>query len=172
MDTHERFTRLWTQAQPAVRGFLVAALGDHHAADDVTQEVAVALLKQVQGEAWPDHFTGWAIAMAKNKARMFFRSRARSPLVFDDALLDQAASAWEEMLPEMQPREAALRDCVRGLPEKSARLVRLRYIDGLAFDELARRVGMTSVAARVALNRLRSALRECIERRLTTEVMS
>jgi RNA polymerase sigma-70 factor (ECF subfamily) len=93
-------------------------------------------------------------------------------LVFDDALLEAAADAWEELLPELQPRTAALHDCIRRLPGRAGELIQLRYLEALKLDEVAARLGMSAVAARVALNRVRAALRDCVERKLGREALA
>ena len=46
IDDHERFTRCWTHAQGAIAGYVSAVIGDPNVADDVLQDVAVALLRK------------------------------------------------------------------------------------------------------------------------------
>ena len=48
-------------------------------------------------------------------------------------------------------------------------MVRLRYYDELTAEEIAQRVGGTGAAVRVALQRIRQQLRECVERQLRAE---
>jgi RNA polymerase sigma-70 factor (ECF subfamily) len=165
MNIPEQFTRSWTLAQPAVRGLVFALVPDFHAAQDLMQDVAVALMNQFETGRQPDHFTAWALGIARNKVLMYYRTRSRSRVVFDEALIEAAAEAWEDMLPEVEPRANALRDCVADLPARSGEIVRLRYLEGMPFDAVADRLGMTSVATRKAMGRIFTALRECIDRK-------
>ena len=52
---------------------------------------------------------------------------------------------------------------------KSRRLLNLRYVDDLSAADIAKSVGSTSGAVRVLLTRARSALADCVQRRLATE---
>ena len=63
-------------------------------------------------------------------------------------------------------RADALRACVERLPEKSRRLLELRYEDDLPCDEIAARVGSSIDAVYQNLSRIRGRLEECVRRRL------
>jgi RNA polymerase sigma-70 factor, ECF subfamily len=168
----EEFTRAWTEAQPFVRGFLAFSVPDFHAAEDILQDVGMALLRQFQEGAVPEPSQVWAVGIARKKVLMYLRSRSRSQLVFDEDVINLAAAAYEDMLPELQLRSTALHECVTHLAGRSGELVRLRYIENLSYDEIAKRLGMTAVAARVGLCRVRDALKNCIERRMAVEARS
>lgn len=62
---------------------------------------------------------------------------------------------------------AALERCAGQLPASSAQLIELRYQRALNFGEIAARIGRTVEATRQQLARIRLALRDCIEKRLT-----
>ncbi len=47
--------------------------------------------------------------------------------------------------------------------------LRLRYFEELSAEEIARRAGANGASLRVALQRVREQLRECIERRMQAE---
>jgi DNA-directed RNA polymerase specialized sigma24 family protein len=60
----------------------------------------------------------------------------------------------------------ALRDCLQTLTGRVARIVRHKYMQGLAAVEIAERVRMDAAAVRMALSRARQLLRGCVEKRL------
>ena len=60
----------------------------------------------------------------------------------------------------------ALKECVRGLPEKSLRLLKSRYEEEHSAQDIAEEFSMNPPAVRKALERLRIALRECMEERI------
>jgi DNA-directed RNA polymerase specialized sigma24 family protein len=73
---------------------------------------------------------------------------------------DESADLWER-------RQQALDECVAALPEKSRRLLSLRYEGRESVENVAGRVGQSFDAVTKALYRLRQALSDCIERKLS-----
>jgi RNA polymerase sigma factor (sigma-70 family) len=57
-----------------------------------------------------------------------------------------------------------LEQCMSKLTPKQLALLRLRYSEDLASQEMAHQVGSTAGAIRVMLNRIRTKLLECIDR--------
>ena len=45
-DRQIRFTKLWTEAQPAVADYVQAVVRDSHAAKDIVQNTAIVLLRK------------------------------------------------------------------------------------------------------------------------------
>ena len=165
-DNHEQFTRLWTEAQSIVAGYLCAVVPDFQEAEDLLQEVAVILLRKFPEYNPQKPFVGWAIGVAKREVLMARRRHARSRIIYQADLMDRLAEVCEELTPELEERSRALRECVRTVQGRAAELLRLRYEECLKFDAIAGRVGMAIVAVRVMLSRTRATLRECIERKL------
>jgi RNA polymerase sigma-70 factor (ECF subfamily) len=166
MDSHEQFTRLWTEAQPILAGYLSAVVPDFQEAEDLLQEVAVVLLRKFSEYDSERPFVGWAIGIAKFEVLMARRRHARNRIFYQEDLLERLGEAYEEMAPELEDRSRALHDCVRTLQGRASELVRLRYKEALTSDAIAVRASMAVVAVRVALSRARAALRDCIERKL------
>lgn len=166
MNWNERFTRLWTEAQPRVAEYLFACAPDFHAAEDMLQNVAVALLRKFPEYDETRPFVGWAIGIAKIEILRHRRKQATSLLEFRPELADELAHDLVEMMPELDRRTDALRRCTQGLQGRSGEILRLRYGDDLKPREIASRLGLNSLIVRVTLNRVRDVLRKCIERRL------
>ena len=165
-DNPEQFTRLWTEAQPILAGYLCAVVPDFQEAEDLLQDVAVVLLRKFPEYKPEQPFVGWAIGVAKREVLMSRRRHARSRIFYQADLMERLAEVCEELTPELEERSRALRECVRTVPGRAAELLRLRYEECLKFDLIAARVGMAAVAVRVMLSRTRATLRECIERKL------
>ena len=164
MESHEQFTRLWTQVQAPVAAFLGAVVPDLREAEDLLQEVAVILLRKF-GEYDPARpFLPWAMGVARLEALSARRDRARHPLVRRPDLLEAVQEAAEEAAPEMQQRTRALRDCIRRLKARPLRLVQLRYEEDLKPQEIASRLGVQPGAVRTGLSRVRDVLQACIGR--------
>ena len=168
-EDHERFTRCWTQAKNAVAGYVAAMVPDQHAADDVIQDIAVVLMRK-----FPDYdptrpFLAWAMGIAKMEILSERRDRARAAARFGSETIESLASAWQELLPEVDERKRALTACLEAVEGRRLELLKLRYEQALPPQRIAERMGMAAGAVRVALARARTALQSCIERRLAAE---
>ncbi|MEE2934490.1 MAG: sigma factor-like helix-turn-helix DNA-binding protein [Planctomycetota bacterium] len=58
---------------------------------------------------------------------------------------------------------------MENLPERSRRLLDMRYLDEMAASGIASKIGSTIGSVRVLLTRVRGAVAECIQRRLAAE---
>jgi len=60
----------------------------------------------------------------------------------------------------------ALEHCMNRVRGDAKKLLELRYQEGRSPEDIAKSLGRTAVAIRVSLHRVRTALRDCVERRL------
>jgi RNA polymerase sigma-70 factor, Rhodopirellula/Verrucomicrobium family len=165
-DIHEQFTRCWTAAQPIVASFLLAAVPDFHEAEDLLQNVAVVCLRKFPEYEAQRPFIAWSLGIARVELLRLRRRQSRALLIQDEKVLEAVAETCEELAPRLKAWEAALPECLRELRGRSAELIRLRYDEALKPAAIAERLGMAGVAVRVALSRVRAALRQCIEQKI------
>ena len=168
-EQQECFTRLWTEVQPSVSGYVHAMVRDDAVAKDIVQETALALLRKFPAFDPERKFLPWALGAAKFEIMGHRRDAGRCRIVFDDALLEQVTAAWGEVAPQIGDEEAALHTCLEKLARHAREVVQMRYFESLNSPEIAQRLGSTSGAVRVALQRIRVQLRECVERQLGLE---
>lgn len=162
----ERFTSSWTQAQPAVARYIASLVPGFQEAEDVLQNVAVVLLRKFAVYDPQQPFIAWALGIARYEILNHRRGFARNRQVFTPDLAEQAAEVLQELVPELDERHRALRECLAAIGERTATVLRLRYQDALEPKDIASRMGMASGAIRVMLSRVRGILHGCIERRL------
>ena len=161
----ERFIQCLTDHQNRLFVYLVSLLGDVHEARNVLQETNLELWRRSPDFVEGSDFGAWARKVAYFKVLAFLRDRKRDRHLFDGALLDQIAQ-------RPQPAEddeallVALRHCLAALPDRLRSLISRRYGSGLSIRDLAREVGKSEAALKVALSRTRKQLMHCIERRL------
>jgi len=155
------FDEVYRRFAPVVHGIALARVGPHDA-DDVTQEVFVAIhagLARVRDAA---ALPGWVCAVARNTATDWLRRRARRTVPVCPAV---------EQVADPQPADLAGRELperilalVRTLPDAYRETLVLRLVEGLTGPEIAERTGMTHGSLRVNLCRgmalLRPLLRE------------
>jgi RNA polymerase sigma-70 factor (ECF subfamily) len=70
------------------------------------------------------------------------------------------------VLPELDDTREALNKCTRQLRGRARQLVELHYVRELRPTRIAQQLGMSANAVFVALHRVRTALRKCVEARL------
>lgn len=169
----ERFLSLFLPEQGTVRAFIRSIVWDRAACEDLFQEVALVLWRELDRYDRARPFGAWARGVAAKTVLKSLRQAKRSPVAVSAETMRALEEAFDQLAFEDAQRPAsrqedALRHCVERLPDKSQTLVRLRYRESLKVDEIAARVAVSSEAVQKALSRLREKLQKCVERRLRT----
>ncbi|MEM1294607.1 MAG: sigma-70 family RNA polymerase sigma factor [Verrucomicrobiota bacterium] len=159
----ERLTRLWLEAEPAVRAFVFASISSFADAEDVAQKVALTVARRFHEYDAERSFQAWALWLAKSRVIDHYRVVGREKLVFSEPLLDQLSYSLVTRQPDQSDRAAAMEECIEKLPDKSRRLLKLRYEDGASADEMATSLKSTAGSIRVLLHRVRNLLSDCIQ---------
>ena len=165
MDEHEEFLKLFLQHQADLRAFIGSLLRHQPARDDVFQETALILWREFGRYERSRSFGAWARGIAANKILQRF-SQDNHGVAMPAEAIPAVLAAYDRTEGGHEPRRAALEKCLQELPEKSRSLLHLRYQQGLSLSEAAERVSSTLDAVHKALSRIRTKLRDCIERRL------
>jgi len=137
--------------------------GDAADADDVAQEVLIRLHGSLHRYAGRSRFTTWLYRVTRNESASLGR-RLRSRLRLAAAAGREAAAS---PTPAADPadrlhaaRVAALAEqLLRGLPARQREVFSLADLEGCPLAEVAERLGMAPVTARVHLFHARRALR-------------
>jgi len=140
---------------------------DTHAAEDIFQNVVLkALTKEVCFEA-EGAVLSWGFITARREGIDWLRRHRRELTGLDGEVLELLEQDWlNDTTSRSQVRVEALHACLKSLPEKSSRLLRLRYFDGNSCGEVAEQLGMGLNVVYKRLSRLHQGLKECIELRL------
>ena len=165
----QELARQWTAAQPGVSIFISSIIPNTHDAQDVLQDVAAAIFSyDFEKQGVPASFRGWAMGIARHKAIDFYRRKSAKgrALLMDAETIDQLVRANEEIVEEIDNRREALHLCMGQMPAKARHLLDMRYKSDLSPGEIAVRSNAGESAVKMALFRLRNALKDCIERRL------
>jgi RNA polymerase sigma-70 factor, ECF subfamily len=162
-ETRERLARLWGKAEGSVQAFVFSAVSGFQDAEDVVQDVALTVARRFHEYETSRPFVAWALWLAKSHIVDRYRKRGRERLLFSDNLLDQIAAVLAERQPEQSARQAALEWCLEKLPEKSRRLLDLRYVEESSAEFVAQQMKSTPASVRVMLFRIRDVLANCIQ---------
>ncbi len=162
----QEFVQLLTSSQSRIRAFVVALMPGNPDIGDVIQETNLKLWLSRARFRPGSNFVAWAFAIARLEV-LHYRSRNKRWERPRLSVELQAALAAEAMVTgDHEDYLRALETCVSGLPPQQRELIRHRYEAGQSLEEYARVTGRKASALRVALMRVRGALRECIERSL------
>jgi RNA polymerase sigma-70 factor (ECF subfamily) len=133
-------------------------VGDRHEAEDVVQEVFLRA-PRARGLRDPRSLIGWLYAVSYRIAVDKLRQRNRRARALE------ALAPARDLKPvssELEGREEAgrARAALSGLPEPYRSAVKLRYLEGLEFKEIAGRMGTIERTARTWVGRGLGKLRE------------
>jgi RNA polymerase sigma-70 factor (ECF subfamily) len=160
------FEEIVGRYQRDVLRIVTATLYDRSQTEDLVQQVFVNAFLHLADFQEGRDFGAWLRTIARNAVREHLRKNARYERrlkAYGELLShrwedDDRALAFDESL------RRALEECLQRLPDKAAQAVRLRYHEGLDFAAMAASMDSSSGALRNLLSRVRSRLRECIER--------
>jgi RNA polymerase sigma-70 factor, ECF subfamily len=147
------FTRLFRDVQPALLRYLRLIAPD---ADDVAGDTwlqVVGGLGRFRGEE--QEFRAWLFTIARHRAADSGRSRARRPAIpleMTEAEQQPAISDAADQALEAVSTQAVL-ELIASLPGDQAEIILLRVVAGLEAREVARIVGKSPGAVRVAAHR-------------------
>lgn len=170
MDAQFHFTRLWLPAQPVVVSMLAARIGDRAAVEDLVQEVALAAYQQLAAYDESRSFTAWVLGIANHKAIDWLRRNGPKRLVIrDEQALATLMQVGAELDRELSDRELALHGCLEVLQGRAREVVRHHYVDERPVADIATAMGLSVANIKVMLYRVREALRDCVEKRMSAE---
>lgn len=152
--------------------YILGTIRNPVAAEDVFQDVWLALVEAVSANQQIDSVPAWCRGVARNLILHHWRETRRPTVCADEQMLDLMDSAMRKFADASDiwdVRRHALSGCLERLPEESRRLLQLKYEEGLQSEEIAQRLRRTSAAVMMALSRVRQALGECISRRVAAE---
>jgi RNA polymerase sigma-70 factor (ECF subfamily) len=168
-DRLRQLEQLVRAHQARLRSYVYSRTGSAETADDLVQEVFLVAFERLD-RFDPSRPAGpWLWGIARNELREHWRAVERTSSA---ARLEALAAARQLRQDETAPPESALSDrlgdlraCLEKLPPRSRDLVRLLYTEHLSCEQVAERWREGATLVRVAIHRIRRALRKCVETR-------
>jgi RNA polymerase sigma-70 factor (ECF subfamily) len=165
----EAVAKHWTGAMPLVSAFLRSGVHRVHDAQDLLQDVAVEVTRQFESYDPQRSFNAWALGIARNKLKEYYRDVAMDRRVLEDVALERIGEALEEIGRESSEIAEALHRCMDRVDPRARRLLEMRYVEDLTCPQIAGQTSASVSAVKVALFRLRTALLRCVEERIASE---
>jgi len=142
-------------------------LRDTHAVEDIFQVTLLRAVAEAGNLRDEDHALAWARVTARRLAIDHLRKHQARMVVLDEQTLDLLDAELDQRGDDViAERMDALKRCVEKLPERSRRLVDLRYHENRAGQAIADEMRLSLDALYQAMRRVHLALRQCVENQL------
>ncbi|TAK10701.1 MAG: RNA polymerase sigma factor [Anaerolineae bacterium] len=132
-------------------------------AEDVTQEVFIAMVKSLKSFRGDSKFTTWLNALTNYQVANYYRKREHQVhKMTEDTDLTSEQAGLMDIGQDMRHQEdiIGLRRGLAALPEHYRDVLLLRFVDGLQFDEMAIELGKTLDATKSLFRRALQALQD------------
>lgn len=146
------FEQVYDKHVVGIYRFIYARVGNQPDAEDLTAQVFVRAIEQLDTTREPGQVAAWLYRVAHNATADYWRAFYRLPLVG----VDHVAPGWEPVdesgrAPVEPDERAAVRvqALLRRLPQHYRRVLELRFLERLSVAETAHAMGITSGNARV-----------------------
>ena len=132
-------------------------------AEDAVQELYLKILSMHAKLVYVRDPAAYGITLLKNICidRIRRRESRRAEQLEDFIVAD--ASGPEKQMAEKDALARVMKEMGR-LPERQAKVLKMRALDGLEYDEIARRTGLSQVNIRVLISMARKTLKKRIVR--------
>ena len=153
------FTPLYSAYHAVIFRFIHRRTNDRDLSADLAQQTFLkALLALPRYESRGLPFRAWLYRIALNEVRMHWRKKK-------ETVMDLSWAEVRELSGEVGVLEAdedlqRLGRSLSRLPAEKARLIELRYIDGLSFAEVGQVLGIAEDAAKMRVHRVLGTLRQ------------
>lgn len=167
---HGEVVRLLMEHRSSLFAFILAIVRDYDTAEEVLQDVSVAVCELSDQFRAGTNFGGWAREIARRRILAHNRAAARFPGSLTDEDLQRIEAGFQRADSQATAREriGTLRRCLGNLTHASRRLLQLRFADRFSHQEIADLVDRQPDSVRKSIYRSRQTLRTCIDRKLSS----
>jgi RNA polymerase sigma-70 factor (ECF subfamily) len=170
-DKNRAFLRLFLQNERRLYAYILVLLPNRADADDLLQEVSLALWDSFDAIGPPADFLAWARRIAYFKVLNFFKHARRRQNHLSQVFLARVAetAAQQAEVLQLDDRREALAGCVEKLPPRDRDLLARRFADGATTQSTSEAVGRSVDSVYKALAKIRQVLFECVQKTLERE---
>lgn len=154
MYTNEQYTCLVKKYIDTVYRIALSDTKSVHDAEDVTQNVFLALLRQKQPFDGDEHIRNWLIRVAVNECKKWHRAPWRHHISFEECAA---------VLPDVPQPQREILDAVMALPRKYRIPIYLYYYEECSTQEIAQILKIPKGTVCTNLNRGREMLKLSLE---------
>src|SRR4051812_10315353 len=152
------FDEALRRAGPRLQRYAVRRLHDEHEAEEVVQEALLRAFQHRHLLATEDDLMAWATVVTGRLVIDRLRVRGRSTPVAELPPTSRASRDTADVVVARDEARIAL-DALEAMPGRQASVLWAREVEGLSYDEIGDRFGMTEPSVRSLLHRARRTLR-------------
>ena len=170
LDPKQReFVRLLAVTERRLNGYVLSLVPNLADADEILQETHIRLWEEYEKFEPGTNFAAWALRVAHFEVLTWRKRARRRNMVLDDELVEELSVQLQSAGDMVDARQGALSECLAELSDRSRGLLHRVYADGEKIKDIASSLEKTAESVYKTIQRLRLALRKCIEQRLAEE---
>ena len=157
------FRELVRQFDPRLRYYVRKLVRDHDGADDIMQEVWIAIYRKLGGLKSPKAFTVWAYRIARNFSLKELRRQTRHATVefIDDESHEAPAERADD---DGEERIEVLNKALEMLKPAFREILTLRYLEEMSYEDISRVTGLSDGTVKSRLHYARQALQREVKK--------
>ena len=141
-------------------------LKDYHLSEDVVQEVSFFIVNNPEKYDESRPFLPWALGIARFKAFEAVRKSEKQAALLEDDILEKIQNDLIEFERDEDTRISALQNCLTEVSDENRRILIMKYVEKLSAQSIAEKIDRTPTATFSLLQRLRTSLATCINRKV------
>ncbi|HVJ68294.1 MAG TPA: sigma-70 family RNA polymerase sigma factor [Caulifigura sp.] len=172
-NDHNRFLRLFTSNESAIRAYVRRLIPSRADVDDLMQNVAVVLWAKFEQFEEGRDFRAWAFGVARFEILAWLRDQGRRDRrILADDVVEMIADESAEAEGVFSRQRVALEQCLSKLGGNQRELLLYVHQRGSSMREAVAQSGRTSAGFTQWLYRMRQSLLECVRREVAREAVS
>ena len=164
MDTKQFSAFYKTNIKRVYRYLLYRVQGNREVAEDLTHDVFLKAFAAFESYDPAISQSSWIYAIARNHLINYVEKTRQNVDLEAIENTDWDRVDWAERL-SLRHDERRLWHAIGTLPSEDAEIVRLKYLEGWSYDDIAERLGKTAGALRVQSHRALSALKRVLKQK-------
>lgn len=150
--------------------YVRTSVSDAAMADDIFQETMLTAWRKLGEYDNERPFGPWLRGIAAKIMLAHFRKSARSGQLCEATTLEYLSDRFQQVSrlqgDTFDEKLEALRDCIEQLPDNFRHPIQLRYQEELSYQDIAQQLEVAIEAVKKRLQRAKTRLLECIQRKL------
>lgn len=163
----EQFIHLLSSNHYRIYAFIQSLVVNESDADDIMQDTSAIMWKKFEDFRSGTDFVAWGITIAKYRVLEY--QKKKKEFALSEETLQLLADESEQMMPHLESKFQALKECLSKLNPQDKVILGLRYTDAYSAKMIARRVGTTINMVYRNMSRIKLVLTQCVRRQLNAE---
>ncbi|HLU46764.1 MAG TPA: sigma-70 family RNA polymerase sigma factor [Planctomycetota bacterium] len=140
-------------------------------AEDLAQDIFLAAFRSLDALKDPRSFASWLFGIAYNRCHKWYDRERKKVIKFEEIRQRherEARLAWRAAVDGPVPPERTedrLEEYLRTLPDDAREVLRLKYLEGMSYEEIEKRLGLKPHRIDYLIRRSKKALRDAQDRR-------